>query len=77
MSSWRYFAVCIPSSLVTIVMFSRRKVERRGCGNDAVEPEAGVLELTWWNEEMRFDRRILARLVVYASLSFSDWVGPL
>ena len=44
MSSWRYFVVWIPSSLMTIVIFSRRNVERRGCGKDAVEPAAGVVD---------------------------------
>lgn len=43
----------------------RRKADRCGCGNDAeVVAEAGVEELMWWKEEIRFDRRILARVVV-------------
>lgn len=70
--SCRYLVVWIPSSLMKIAIHSSRKVESRGYGKEAdVVVMAGVDELMWWKEDMRFDRRILVRLVIYISLSSS------
>lgn len=58
----------IPSSLTKMDIQLRRKVDSRGCGKEAeVATEIGVEELMWWKEEMRLDRRIVVRLVVYSS----------
>ena len=70
----------MPSSLTNVVIHSRRKVDRRGCGKEAeVEIAVGVEELIWWKEEMRFERRIFEILAAYVSLSFSlcsfDFLG--
>ena len=70
----------IPSSLTKVVIHSRRKVDRRGYGKEAeVDIAAGVEELMWWKEEMRFERRIFETFTAYVSLSFSlcsfDFLG--
>ena len=58
----------ISISLTKMHIQLRRKVDSRGCGNEAeVATEIGVEELMWWKEEMRFDRRMVVRLVMYSS----------
>lgn len=67
----------IPSSEMKVVIHSSRKVESRGYGKEAeVAVIVGLDELIWWKEGMRFERRILVRLLIYASLFFSvcGWV---
>lgn len=61
MRSWRYFVVWMCSSVMKIVIWFVRKVERRGYGNEL----AAEVELVWWNEEIRFERRIFVVFVMY------------
>lgn len=59
----------MPSSRRRGYIWLTRRVERRGYGNEANEEiEVLFVELMWWNEEMRFSRRVLATLEIYLSL---------
>jgi hypothetical protein len=65
MTSWRYFVEWIPSSEMNVDIHPRRKVDSLGCGKEVgAFVDAGVDELMWWKDKMRFDRRILVRFVI-------------
>lgn len=73
MRSCRYFVLWLRSSVTRIEIQVVRKVDRCGYGNEAILPlelVAGFGELMWWNEVMRFERRILLVFVMYVSSSF-------
>lgn len=63
MISCKCFVRWMRSSLEMMLSCWRRKVDRRGYGNDAMDEDAvGVLELMWWKDGMRLMRRICVML---------------
>lgn len=59
------------SSLTAIAICSTKKADSRGNGNDAKdETDAGFVELMWWNDGMRLNRRTFVTPSVYFCLSF-------